>query len=388
MSILLVLAPFMVSMLLVFWIHPKVVRIAKEKDIVDNPNARKLQKEPVPILGGVAVFFGLVSAIGGMSLFVNTSSLFPIVIAMMVTLYTGVIDDILGLSPKLRFVIEIVVIIFLIGLTSFSVNCFHGLWGVYELTRWISIPLTVVACVGIINAINLVDGVNGLSSGFGIMSCSIFCIWFFVAGNATMAILAAATTGALVPFFLHNVFGKKSRMFIGDGGALTLGLVLSIFVIATLRSDTSCNFIAEKGVGLIPFTIAVLAVPVFDTLRVMITRILQRKSPFHPDKTHLHHIIVSLGCSHLVTTVVELTLNTIVVFAWLGSVLLGASVDVQLYIVLGLALIATLGLYRYLSYHSKNKTRIFHRLEDFFHNGYFCRNLRRHLRIRKWVDRM
>jgi UDP-N-acetylmuramyl pentapeptide phosphotransferase/UDP-N-acetylglucosamine-1-phosphate transferase len=128
-----------------------------------------------------------------------------------------------------------------------------------------------------------------------------------------MVILAAVSVGSLLPFFFHNVFGKTSKMFIGDGGALVMGLIMSIFVINTLSSDISIVDGIYNPSGLIPFTLAAMVIPVADTLRVMSSRIIRGTSPFHPDKTHLHHMFISLGFSHAGTTMMILLLNTIVI---------------------------------------------------------------------------
>lgn len=377
---ILFIVPFLISIFVVSWIHPKVVRIAKEKGIVDNPDARKLQKVPIPILGGVAVYFGEMVAIAAMSVFVDLSSLLPVIIAMVIMLYIGVMDDILNLSFRLRFLIEFLIVIFLIYAGGFIIDDLGNLLGINHLPRIVAIVLTVVATIGIINAINLIDGVNGLSSGFGILSCTIFAISFIINDNAPMAILALITSGALIPFFLHNVFGKRSRMFIGDGGALTLGLVLSIFVMSALNQNTS-------SCGSIPFVLAVLAVPVFDTIRVMFTRIIKGKSPFYPDKTHLHHLFISLGYSHILTTAVELLLSIIILFAWWLSYVLGASVDWQFVVVLVVSSLSTFGVYRFVSKRIISKDKLYNKLRKFGKVRILSRATLTCLKIRKSLER-
>lgn len=339
------LLPFLTALLCVGIAHPTMVRIAHLKDIVDVPDARKLQRTPIPIMGGICVFLGGITGIGISSFFEANADLFVVVMAMTVMLYTGTIDDILGLSPRIRLVIEILTVLCLIGIGGYVLNDFHGLWGVGIIPMWAAVPLTVFAAVGIINAINLIDGVDGLSSGFCIMACVMFGWLFYLAGDTSMTILAAVSAGALVPFFLHNVYGKTSKMFIGDGGTLVLGTVISIFVIRILQNGMPCEHYVGRNMGLIPFTLAVLAFPVFDTLRVMCARILRGVSPFLPDKTHLHHLFISLGFSHAGTTVVILTLNLLVVLAWWAAYAAGASIDLQLYLVLLLGVLITTGIY-------------------------------------------
>ena len=352
-----IIIPFFTALLLVGWIHPRLVKIALLKNIVDNPDARKLQRTPVPVLGGVAVFFGVVIAIGCMSSVVDCSGLPVVIMAMMAMLYTGTMDDILSLSPGLRFVIEIVVVLLLIFVGGYCIDDFHGLWNIGRFSYWCAAPLTVVAAVGIINAINLVDGVNGLSSGYCIMACLIFGTLFFLAGEAPMTILAAVSVGALIHFFLHNVFGKTSKMFIGDGGTLVMGVVMSVFVIAILQNGSRVAAYVNPNVGLVPFTLAVLSVPVFDTLRVMSTRILKGTSPFRPDKTHLHHMFIDLGCSHVATTLAILGVNMFVVLCWWALEASGFSIAVQLYAVIAVSLLVTSGLYHFMQWHICRDTR-------------------------------
>lgn len=352
-----VLIAFATALVVVTWVHPRLVQIALMKGIVDNPDARKLQRRPVPVLGGLAVFLGTVAGVGVMSPFVDSNGLALLVAAMTVMLYTGTMDDILNLSPALRFVIEILVVGLLIFLGGFCIDDFHGLWGIERISWWIAVPLTIFATVGIINAINLIDGVNGLSSGYCILACTLFGILFFWVGNTRMALLAAAAVGSLIPFFLHNVFGKTSKMFIGDGGTLVMGLVMSLFVVSVLRHNSLCAIYAPATFGLIPFMLAILAVPVFDTLRVMTSRMLRGGSPFQPDKTHLHHLWIGLGCSHVATTLLILMMNLSVVLLWWVVYRLGGSIDLQLYVVVAWGLIITFGFYQFMQWHIRHDTR-------------------------------
>ena len=356
---------FLVAILSAHWIHPRLVRIALDKNIVDNPNARKLQRRPTPVLGGIAVFFGSVIGLGCASITCDCSELFIVVVAMMIMLYTGTMDDILDLSPALRFLIEIGTVLLLIFVGGYTLNDFHGLWGLNQIPQGVAIPLTVFAAVGIINAINLIDGVDGLSSGYCILTSLLFGVMFWYVGDRTMCMLAVVAAGSLIPFFFHNVFGKSSKMFIGDGGTLVMGIVMSVFVIRILRHGSMSEVYDAVNIGLVPFTLAVLSVPVFDTLRVMTTRILKRKSPFHPDKTHLHHMFIRLGCSHAATTLAILILNFFVVLCWWISYMIGCSIDVQLYIVLVLSILITSGLYNFMEWHIRHKTqfvRLLHRI--------------------------
>lgn len=346
MSFLLhILLPFVVSLLAAIWIFPKILRIALMKNIVDNPDARKLQRVPVPVLGGVAVAFGILVALSVCHIYVDCGNLFTIILAMLIILYVGTIDDIMELSPGIRFLIEIALTLMLMYSCGYSIDHFHGLWGVEAAPAIVSVPLTIVTVVGLINAINLIDGVDGYSSGYCIMTCAIFGLFFYISGDVPMVLLATVCVASLIPFFFHNVFGRTSKMFIGDGGTLVMGIVMSVFVLNTLKSETCCALYESWGIGLVPFTLAVFAIPVFDTVRVMSIRMLRGSSPFHPDKTHLHHLFISMGFSHIGTTLSILALNLLIILGWYFSYKLGACVDVQLYVVLAMAFLFTFGFY-------------------------------------------
>lgn len=349
--------PFLVAFISTLWIHPKILRIAIIKNLVDNPDARKLQRNPTPVMGGLAVFFGLVLGLC-CSQIIYTNYIFIYVAAMMIMLYVGTLDDILTLSPRMRFLIEIAVIAILIAVTDNPINNLWGLWNLYEIPGYIAIPLTIFATVGIINGINLIDGVNGLSTGFCIMASLLFSVLFYYSNNDTMLIIALSATGAIIPFFMHNVFGNETRMFIGDGGALVMGIIMSIFTMDTLSTESDSARFALEGFGLIPFCLAVLSIPVFDTLRVMSSRIIQGVSPFHADKTHLHHLFIDLGFSHIGTTMSILSLNMLVVIGWWISYLLGASIDIQLYVVLIISIMSTFVFYNLMRHKMKKSSRL------------------------------
>ena len=212
-------------------IYAIILNIALRYNIVDQPNERKLQRRPIPVLGGLTVFFGIAVGICGAILIMGYSDLLPFFAAMVIMLVVGVGDDIYDLSPLFRFIIEIAVSLYFIYVCGLTANDFHALWGWHIIPEWAAIPLTIVSIVGIINAINLIDGVDGYSSGYCAMSSILFSVIFIMSDYYSMAVLALVTAGAAISFFLHNVFGKLSKMFIGDGGALMLGVIMVVFVL-------------------------------------------------------------------------------------------------------------------------------------------------------------
>ena len=205
--------------------------------------------------------------------------------------------------------------------------------------------ITIVAVTGIINSINLIDGADGLFSIFCISVCAIYGTLFLAVGHYALFALAVAAVGALIPFLLHNAFGIESKMFVGDGGSLQMGVVLSVFVMAVICRPEYSTLAEAENYALVPFVLATLAIPVFDTLRVMTARIARGISPLIGDKTHLHHLFIGFGISHIGTAVLITLLNSAVVLAWLLAARKGWGADAQLYTVIGTALLLDWGIY-------------------------------------------
>lgn len=336
----------LVSMVVSLIAYPLVLRYAKTHGIVDNPNARKLQRVPIPVMGGVVVYAGIIAGGFLLNLWLHNEVLIYGLAGMTLMMLIGVWDDVKDISVVLRFIIEIALVSAFILLTDTYIDNFHGLWGIYELPEWISYPLSIVAGVGLINAVNLIDGVDGYSSGYGMLASICFGLVYWTVWSPTMVCLTLIVIGALLPFFLHNVFGVKSKMFIGDGGTLMLGMLMTVYAFFSMSSKQRCDTLENEGLGLAAFTLAVLCIPVFDTVRVMSMRILRGRSPFSPDKTHLHHLFIDMGFSHLGAALFILLINTLVVLAWMLSWKLGASVDMQFYIVMAFGMSVTFGFYK------------------------------------------
>lgn len=369
-----------VSFLSVNWVFNKVLRIANIKSIVDKPNPRKLQSTPVPVMGGIAIFFGLVSglfaygvlsSIGGQPIDTMNSSIGTVMIASSILLYIGALDDIFDLSPLFRLVVQVLVVLGVILRSGMSIDSLHGLWDIEKIQDCISLFLTIITCVGIINAYNMIDGVNGLSSGLCIaLSCIIGIIFFkrFDYENAAFAFCYAVS---LVPFYLHNVFGRESKMFIGDAGTMVMGILVSWFIIRVLSSQ-SVEAVPEQGreMCLVALMLAVVSVPVADTLRVMMGRIFSGRSPFSPDQTHLHHAFIAVGLGHFITHLSEIAINLLIVAIWLVSYRSGLSQEVQLYITVVSAGILVWGTYFFLHYQIKHETKTFVNFKNRFSSTY------------------
>ena len=382
----------LMALIAVRWIYFKILKLAKNKDLVDNPDARKLQKVPVPVVGGLAVSFGVITGTlmacvlykifqpelcnSGEILCLN--NILPTLMGMLIMIYVGALDDIVGLTPKARFVIEILVILGLIFSTGKCINSLHGLWGVESFSWYIGVPLTVLTGVGIINAINMIDGVNGLSSGLCITYCLLFGTIFLAIGDIKNSVLAFTMAASLWLFFVHNVFGKTSRMFIGDAGTMVMGILMTWFTICVLQHGDAVS-IPYNNACIVAMVLAFLAVPVADTLRVMTMRVMKGLSPFNPDKTHLHHAFVGMGISHSITALSIVLINLAVVGTWYIMVEVGAPINCQLYAVVIVAAVLVWGTYFFLDHEHRSNSRKAKWLREF--------SVKTHLGRKEWWQR-
>ena len=382
----------LMSLAAVRWIYFKILKLAKNKDLVDNPDARKLQKVPVPVVGGLAVSFGVITGtltgcvlyrifqpeLSGAGEILCLNNMLPTLMGMLIMIYVGALDDIVGLTPKARFVIEILVILGLIFSTGNCIDSLHGLWGIKSFSWYIAVPLTVLTGVGIINAINMIDGVNGLSSGLCITYCLLFGSVFLAIGDIKNSVLAFTMAASLWLFFVHNVFGSTSRMFIGDAGTMVMGILMTWFTICVLQHGDAVS-IPYNNACIVAMVLAFLAVPVADTLRVMTMRVMKGLSPFNPDKTHLHHAFVGMGISHSITALSIVLINLAVVGTWYIMVEVGAPINCQLYAVVIVAAVLVWGTYFFLDHEHRSNSRKAKWLREF--------SVKTHLGRKEWWQR-
>lgn len=337
---------FFIALLVASLIYKPVLLFAQRHNVYDNPEARKLQRSPVPVMGGLVVFIG--AMVGALCYWYikDCSPIIPVQVAMLLMLIVGMWDDMKNLSPTLKLIVEIVVVIALMMVNKYPFNDLHGLWGVHVISPWIAWPLTVFGCVGIINAINMVDGIDGLSAGICIVVLSFFSFWFFITEDFVRAALGVSIIGALIPFFVMNVFGEKSKMFIGDAGTLMLGIVICDMVMAMLTHDSpETKRLLKPEFSRLAFALAVLSIPVFDTIRVIFGRISRGESPFHPDKTHLHHAFIDYGFHHLETSLMEIILNVMIVMFFAMIYFSHLPMQWQLYGVVFASIVVCFGFY-------------------------------------------
>lgn len=278
-----------------FFSIPVIIQIAKAKKLFDEPDERKVHKTVIPTLGGLGIFAGFILAcLMGVPAGVNTEFQY-FVAAAIVIFFLGLKDDVMVLSASKKFVGQVIAAGILIKFGGVSINNMHGFLGIYEIPYYASVILSFFTIIVITNSFNLIDGVDGLAGSLGLITTIVFGSYFFYAGQVTYGVMAFALAGSIVGFLIYNF--SPAKIFMGDTGSLLIGLVNSILVI---------KFIAIAGAHGAKFPIpaspaigfAILIIPLFDTLRVFGLRILDRRSPFSPDRIHVHHFLLDLGFSH------------------------------------------------------------------------------------------
>jgi UDP-N-acetylmuramyl pentapeptide phosphotransferase/UDP-N-acetylglucosamine-1-phosphate transferase len=308
MEIYLVVGAFIIAGFATCFTIPAVVKVANEKKLFDLGGGRKIHTQVVPPLGGVAIFIGFILssiiATDGLSF----DSLKYIIAAVILMFFIGLKDDLMDISPLKKFTIQGFAAVILITLGDVRFTSLHGILGVYEIDYFVSFVFTLLIAIAIINAYNLVDGIDGLASGLAIMAASVFGTWFYLNGHVQFSIMSFALVGSLSGFFIYNVFGKTNKVFMGDTGSLIIGLVISTLVIKFNEFaliDRNPEFVNVSPV--ISFSIVI--VPIIDMLRVMTIRVSQGKSPFSADNNHLHHRLLKLNKNHIKVSLIIVSAN-------------------------------------------------------------------------------
>jgi UDP-GlcNAc:undecaprenyl-phosphate/decaprenyl-phosphate GlcNAc-1-phosphate transferase len=292
-----VILSFTIALCVALYAVPVVIRIAHALKIFDQPNGRSSAHTAVPTLGGIAIFLSFVlSATIGVDgyIFPGLTSIFT---AILVMFFVGLKDDILNLSAYKKLGAQLVTAAILIFLAKIHFTNLHGFLGIEEIGYIPGVILTFFVMIVFINAFNLIDGIDGLAAGLCIFATAIFGVWFFISDHFEYAVLSFSLVGALAGFFFYNVYGTKNKIFMGDTGSLILGTILSIIVVKfnELNIDQTEPYAIVSAPAV---SFAILIYPLVDTIRVFLIRILNKRSPFKPDKNHIHHRLLVLGYSH------------------------------------------------------------------------------------------
>ncbi len=297
------LTAFVVAMI----VMPFLIKIINRFKLFDHPDLRKEHTTPIPTMGGLASGLGMF--VGAALWFQFSRDIFVIsfFFSIAVLLTVGIMDDLRNTPARYKLAIQVAVA-FLIAFSGVRINSFNGMLGIHELPISAQYTFTVIAITGITNAFNLIDGIDGLAGGLGFMSLVILGLFLTLSGDGNTAIIAFALGGGLLGFLYYNF--NPARIFMGDTGSLVLGFVVSVLCVKLIQLNTSGPSIVISNAPI--FTLGIVAIPVFDTLRVFAIRIWEGRSPFDPDKNHIHHILTNNGWSHRFTAKMICGLHAIV----------------------------------------------------------------------------
>lgn len=289
LALLCFISAFVVTLIAI----PPIIALINRFRLHDIPNARKLHTSPIPTMGGIAIMAGMMT--GLFMWFPFSTGLAQVCFFFSITVLfgLGILDDLKDLSARYKFMIQFGLAL-LIAVSGIRITTFGGLFGIYELPVSAQYTFTVVALVGITNAFNLIDGIDGLAGGLGFMSLVTLGFILTINGDAYTALIAFALAGGILAFLYFNF--NPAKIFMGDTGSLVLGFVTAVLCIRLIQVN---EMVANPVIPHAPvFVLGIVLIPVYDTIRVFALRIWRGKSPFEADKTHIHHLLTNQGFTH------------------------------------------------------------------------------------------
>lgn len=294
---------------------PSIIKVAEIKNLFDEPDERKKHLRKVPTLGGMAIFAGLLFSVTFWTNQAQIVELQYIIAALLILFFIGIKDDLVNLRAWKKLAGQLIAAIILVHYADIRLTTFYGLFGIKDIPVWFGYILTIFTVVVITNAYNLIDGIDGLAGSLGVLGASTFGLWYYFLGMTQYTILCAALVGSLLGFLWFN--RTPAKIFMGDTGSLLVGFIMALLAIKFIESVRILPRTHPYKILSVPvFTCAILAVPLFDTLRVFAIRLMKKQSPFHPDRNHVHHILIDLGLTHIQSTALLVTFNATIIVSF------------------------------------------------------------------------
>lgn len=305
-----VVLSFITAFTLTYFAIPSIIFVARTKNLMPEPKDRDSHKEQTPSLGGIGIFAGVVFSLVLWTPVTDFGSLQFILSAFIIIFLIGAKDDLVPMPPYKKLLGEILAAAILVFKSGIVLTSLYGIFGVYGLSAWLGVVLSMFTILVIINAFNLIDGINGLSGSIATLFSVIMGAWFFLTDNIALSILAFSLAGAVIAFLRYNY--TPAQIFMGDTGALFIGLTCSILAIEFIESNQLLPAGHPYKQDAVPaVTIGILILPLYDTLRVFVTRLLKGRSPLSPDRSHIHHLLIDSGLSHMQATFLLVLVNLV-----------------------------------------------------------------------------
>lgn len=309
---------FLGAFAITYIVIPKIILVSRVKKLTTPVISRSAHVTPTPSFGGVAFFITLILMVS----FIQSIRLNylgnNLVAALTILFMVGLKDDLVISSARVKFIGQLIAVSFIIFSPQLQISSLHGFLNIYEIPPFLGIPIALILMLAIINAYNLIDGIDGLAGIIGIIICSIYAIIFFFANRDFSFLICISAIAILSAFLRYNLSSGTNKIFMGDSGSLIIGLLLGYL---TLRFLTIEPFnILEydfKTENRFIFIVSILFIPIFDTTRIVFSRLLKKQNPFVADRNHAHHILIDLGLSHIKASFLLGFLNVFIVLVFL-----------------------------------------------------------------------
>jgi UDP-N-acetylmuramyl pentapeptide phosphotransferase/UDP-N-acetylglucosamine-1-phosphate transferase len=322
---------FFTAFAITFLAIPVIIKVAKEKHLFDFPDERKVHSSKIPTLGGIGIFLGFLFAMTFWTRFIECWHLQYLTASLIIISFLGIKDDLIGLSAFKKAVGQVFAALILVIWGDLRIESFYNIFGVQELPYMISVLFTTFTIIVIINAYNLIDGIDGLAASLGLVASVTFGVLFFMTGkNYQQSILAFSLAGGLLGFLKFNI--TPAKIFMGDTGSMVVGFIVAFLALEFIEiKDFAGN--SWLAVGAAPLiSMSLIFVPLYDLARVFGIRLWNKRSPFRADQNHLHHMLLKLGFSHMYSTfIMTLFASLLILLAlmferlgnyWIGAILL------------------------------------------------------------------
>lgn len=311
-ALLWLMAAFILAFIIAYQTFPTILYVAEKKHLMDEPDSRSMHSNRTPTLGGIGIFFSLVVVMTITGAMLNTKVLLLVMGGLTILFFLGLKDDLTVLSARNKFAGQLIAALLLIVFTDTRIIGFSKILDVDVLPYWISIFFTLFVYILIINAYNLIDGVDGLAGSTALLMSVIFSVLFYNSGALSLATISVALIGALLAFLRFN-FSRRKKIFMGDTGSMIIGFLLAFFTISFI-SQSQTNIESSYFRASPALALAMLFYPLLDTFRIFFIRIfILKTNPFKADKHHIHHRFIQAGFTHLQTTLIIVLISLIIV---------------------------------------------------------------------------
>ena len=331
-SLLHIIFPLLTSFVVTYLAIPKIIHFANKNNFFAKGGGRHSHENQTPIFGGIAISAGLLFSL---LFWAKLEEIQFILVGLIIVYFIGLLDDLLSLTPTKKLIGLFFSIFVLMFLGDLQIKSFHNLFGIQEIPELVAILFTLFVAVIITNAYNLIDGIDGLAGGLGVIASFVFGLIFLFNDDTQYVILSFTLFGALLAYLKYNF--NPASIFMGDTGSLVIGLFFSILSIRLINEGVNIpndQQYINKG----PFiTIVILAIPLFDTFRVFFIRIFSGYHPLRPDRNHIHHALLDLGLGHKMSTFILYIYSVVIAFIsyFMIDMSLGLSIFLLSIIVLG-----------------------------------------------------